>query len=253
MSGLTAAQICQQARAMAKCPSFNSQSGQLLNMILADLCQTYDFQLARKTTTFNFNTALVDPTGRFAQGAGPYALPTDFLRCQDDMAVFWVLQGVPYPMIPLDLSEMDMTVQTAGLAAYPYWFATDLSGSDETAAGASGPIAYVYPPPSGNYPVTVRYFAQMADITAPETSATVPWFPNQAYLLTRLAGELMRLTDDERYATFLGEGPEGAQGILDRYLKLKDDRSNRAQRVKLDRRRFGNSFSTLPNTKTVGW
>lgn len=230
-----------------------SQAGQLLNMILGDLCQTYDFQLARKTFYFNFNPGLVSPVGNSIYGSGPYPLPADFLRCQDEKAVFWTLLGVPYPLIPIDLSEFDMAVQQAGINAYPYWFATDLSGGDETAAGDTTPLAYVYPPPSGAYPCTVRYFAQMPDIATPEASNTVPWFPNSTYLLTRLAGELMRISDDDRVSTFLGEGPEGAQGILDRYLKLKDDHSNRATTVKMDRRRFGPRYNNLPNTKTIGW
>jgi hypothetical protein len=45
----------------------------------------------------------------------------------------------------------------------------------------------------------------------------------------------------------------GAQGILNRYLKLKDDNSNRAKTIKLDRRQFGRAYNTLPNTKLIGW
>ena len=93
----------------------------------------------------------------------------------------------------------------------------------------------------------------MADIASPETSATVPWFPNQAYLKTRLAGELMQIADDDRASAFLGESDTGAQGLLKRYLNLKDDRTNRAETVKLDRRTFGPAFNKLPNTKTIGW
>lgn len=250
---LTAQQIVARAAAIAKVPGWTAQAGQYLNAVLQELAQTYDFQLIRKTTTFNFNLALTDPTGLFQLGSGPYQLPADFLRCQDEDSVFWTLNGVRYPMVPIDLSEMDMAVQQAGNQAYPYWFATNLSLSDETAAAATGPMAYVYPPPSGAYPVTVRYFAQPADIATPETSATVPWFPNTNYLITRVAGELMKETDDERWQVFLGDGPAGAQGILNRYLKMKDDHNNRAISVKMDRRRFGPNFSTLPNTKTIGW
>lgn len=250
---LTSQQIVTQACAIAGASGLTAQAGQLLNMILSDLCQTYDLGLARKTYTFTFSTTLTDPAGRFQQGSGPYPLPTDFLRCVDAQSVFWTLNGVPYPMIPIDLSEFDMTTQQAGNQSYPYWFATDLSLGDETAAGASGPMAYVYPAPSGAYPVVVRYFAQMPDIATPEASATVPWFPNQSYLVTRLAGELMRITDDERMAQFLGDSPDGAFGILRRYLQMKDDHQNRAITVKKDRRRFGAQFSNLKNTKQVGW
>lgn len=250
---LTSAQIIARACAIAKVPGWTSQGGQYLNAVLSELVQNYDFQLMRKTASFNFNLQLVDPTGLFQLGSGPYQLPADFLRCQDEDSVFWTLNGVRYPMVPIDLSQFDMTVQQAGNQAYPYWFATNLSLGDEAAASATGPVAYVYPPPSGAFPVTVRYFAQPADIATPETSAVVPWFPNTNYLITRVAGELMKEADDTRWQAFLGEGPEGAQGILSRYLKMKDDHNNRATSVKMDRRRFGPAFSALPNTKTIGW
>lgn len=250
---MTSAQIVARACAIAKVPGWTSQAGQYLNAILQDLCQTYDFAVARKTQVFNFSPGLVDPTGRFAAGAGPYPLAADFLRCEGPKSVFWTQSGVAYPLVPVDLAEIDMTVQQAGNASYPQWFATDSSLGDILGAGAAGPIAYVFPAPSGAFPVTVRYFAQMPDIATPESSATVPWFPNQAYLLTRLAGELMRESDDERFVAFLGDGAQGAEGILRKYLGLKDDKSNRAQSVTLDRRRFGSNFAALPSTKTTGW
>jgi hypothetical protein len=258
MPGQTAAQICSLARQAAKCPGYSAQSGQLLNMILAELCQDFDFQIARGTYRFNFNPGLTTVVGGTAAGSGPYSLPSDFLRCEGPMSVFYTISNVPYPLIPCDLSQIDMMVQQAGLQAFPCIFATDLSQQDFQAEGAAAPQAYVWPPPSGTFPVTVRYFRQMPAIDTPETSAAVPWFPNQSYLITRLTGELMNLTDDARAATFLSETPDhsgmGAPDLLARYLKLKDDSSNRAKSVTLDRRQFGRgSYSRLPNTKLVGW
>jgi hypothetical protein len=93
----------------------------------------------------------------------------------------------------------------------------------------------------------------MPDIDTPETSDDIPWFVFQNYLVTRLAGELMKLSDDTRANEYLGEGPNGAQGMLNRYLKLEGDKSSRSQMVKLDRRLFGSPYSRLPNTKTIGW
>lgn len=247
MAGLTAAQIVALACQTAKCPGYTAQAGQLLNSILSDLCQTYDFAVARRTYYFNFNPGLVAPVGNSIYGSGPYPLPADYLRAEEG-EVFWTLQGVVYDMIPVDLSEFDHMVQQSGIQSYPYIFATDTSLNDNAT-----PVAYVYAPPSGAYPVTVRYKAQMPDIVTPETSATAPWFQNQAYLQTRLAGELMRITGDDRMQDFLGNGPEGAQGILNRFLKLKDDNSNRAKQIKLDRRYFGRPYNSLPNTKSVGW
>ena len=232
---------------IAKCPGYTTQAGELLNMILSDLCQTYDFEQAKKTYYFNFNPGLAAVVGNSIYGSGPYPLPSDYLRAIKG-EVFWTLQGVVYNMIPCDLAEFDHMVQQAGTQSYPYIFATDLSLNDNAT-----PVAYVYSPPSGTYPVTVRYQSQMADITTPATSSAVPWFPNQQYLLTRLAGELMRITGDDRTNDYLGESPTGAQGLLKRYLMLKDDNEDRAKTISLDRRQFGRPYSNLPNTKTIGW
>ena len=243
----TASTIVTLACQIAKCPGYTTQAGQLLNMILSDLCQTYDFDAAKKTYYFNFNPGLVASVGNSIYGSGPYPLPADYLRAIKG-EVFWTLNGVVYDMIPCDLAEFDHLVQQAGTQSYPYIFATDTSLNDNAT-----PVAYVYSPPSGAYPVTVRYFSQMADIATPATSSTVPWFQNQDYLLTRLAGELMRLTGDDRMSEYLGESPTGAQGILKRFLMLKDDNENRAKSLSLDRRSFGTAYNNLPNTKLIGW
>lgn len=249
---LSASQIVATATQNAKCPGFTDQAGNLLNMILSDLCETYDLDVAKGTYNFNFQPGLIT-TNRYPNvqpGGGPYALPADFLRMVDDKSAIWFLLGVPYAMKPCDLSEYDNEVQQAGNQSYPYVFATDMSTAPPNGPAAN---ALVWPPASGAFPVQIRYRRQMPDILNPATSSVVPWFPNQAYLVTRLTGELMRISDDERMNAFLGEGPEGAQGILRRYLVLKDDSTDRAQCVKLDRRRFGSNFSLLKNTKSVGW
>jgi len=244
---LSAAQICTRACQIAKAPGYLSQAGDSLNLILQELCQTYDFDLAKGTQVFNFNPGLITSAvyPNIALGGGPYALNADFLRMVDEKDAMWFLQGVPYPMKPCDLSEYDNLVQQAGNQAYPYIFATDMSQSP--------PNLVVWPPPSGAYQAMIRYRRQMPDIANASASSTVPWFPNQNYLLTRLAGELMKDTDDARCDTFLGDGPGGAQGILKRYLMMKDDSTDRSTDVKLDRRRFGKSTVALPNTKLVGW
>jgi len=245
--GLQAQQIVALACQAAGAPGYTAQAGQLLNVILQELCQTYDFQSAKKFFTFNFQPGLAS-SAPYIGGSGPYPLPADFLRCKGDKSVWWELLGVPYPMIPIDQSEMDMTVQQAGLNDYPYWFCTDTSLNDNAT-----PVAYVYPPPSGAFPVFVRHYSQMADIAAPETSTVVPWFSNTQYLRTRLTGEIMAITDDERAVAYLGDSDMGAQGILSRYMKMEGDKENRAQTVSLDRRTFRGSFNRLRNTKTIGW
>lgn len=213
-------------------------AGQKLNGILQDLCQNYDLEVARGTTSIVFTSL-----------SGPYALPSDYLRSRKGM-VFYLFQGVPYSMVSIDLDEYDLLVQQQGFADFPRDFATDMA--------ASPPNMYFWPPPSiSGVAATVRYYKQMPDIATPETSSVVPWFPNQNYLITRLAGEMMQVAGDDRVEAYLSEDeerhPQGAGVLLRRYLKMKDDPEGRTNRVQLDRRLFGTAFSRLKNTKLVGW
>lgn len=249
---LTSAQIVALAVQDARVPGMTSQAGQTLNAILSDLCQSYDFAIARKTINFNFNASQINSGGQAFQN-----LPADYLRAIRN-ETFYTISGVPYPLIPVDLEEYDMLVQQSGLSNFPVFFATDMSLTGATNNGTVGiPVALFWMIPSGAYPATIRYFSQMADITTPESSSTVPWFPNQTYLRRRLAGELMALSDDERMASFLSDDemqhPNGAGVMLRKYLQMKDDKGDRIQTVKLDRRRFGESFDRLKNTKLIGW
>ena len=122
-------------------------------------------------------------------------------------------------------------------------------------------VCYFYPPPSGSYPVTVRYQRQMPDLALDangnllaSAAAATHWYPNQNYLRVKLQGELMRITDDDRVPSFLGENSDsGAPMIRRRYLAMKDDSSNRAISVSLDRRRFGRRWDVLPATKSIGF
>lgn len=238
---LTAQQIVTLACQAAKTPGYLGQAGQLLNVILQELCQTYDFDLAKGFYQFNFNPSLVSTIdNNVLLGGGPYPMPSDYLRADPD-DVFWTLQGVPYRMTNISIEQFDMTVQQAGLQNFPYWYATDMSQSP--------PVMYVYPPPSGSYPVTIRYRRQMPDITSPESSSAVPWFPNTQYLRTRLTAELMALSDDDRRSGYVEE----SAAILRRYLEMKDDKSDRSETVKLDRQRFRSGTNSLRNTKLVGW
>lgn len=241
--------ICTLARQIAKCPSYTTQSGQLLNVILQELAQDYDFDTIRKTATGTFNTSTVSgPGNQYIAGCGPNAMPTDFLRAENN-EIIWYLQGVRYVIVILEQAEFDRLTQTAGFNSYPTVGYIDM--------GAAPPNLYVWPPASGGYNWTVRYFPQTADITTPESSSATPWFPNQMYLITRLAGELMRITNDDRAPLFLGDSEDagviGAGAMLRKYLRMKDDPEGRVETVKLDRRRFGRNFSSLPDTKLVGW
>ena len=241
---LTSQQLVAMSCFEAKVPAWLSLAGQKLNMILNELC-SYDLDVNRQTYQFNFNTAL---------GSGPIPLPTQWLRSNRD-DVFYVILGVTYIMTPVSLAEFDSFVQQAGLAQYPEYYAVDNSGI----ASQSAPNMYVWPPPSGAYPVTARYYSQMPDITTPESSSIIPWFPDQLYLQRRLTGEMMLMSGDERATMYLNGSTDtkkgtflGSSALLARYLATKDD-AQAVKRVYLDKRLFGPAFNRLRNTKTIGW
>jgi hypothetical protein len=238
----TAAQICELARQIAKVPKYLTQSGQILNFVLEDLCQNYNLEINRVTDSFSMNTTVP------ATGAPANALSADWLRSNKD-DVFYTIQGVNYFPIQDDQAQFDKHVLTAGLQSYPGFFFVDTSVSPSQ--------MYFWPPPSGAYAVTARYFKQRPDITTPETATDVPWFPNTKYLVTAVAGGLMQLADDERADSFLSDNedtnPQGAGVLLRKYLKMQGDSSSNVKRVTLDRQLFGTGWNRLPNTKNVGW
>lgn len=245
--GLTSAQIVDLATQAAKVPGWTSQAGKLLNSILQDLCQDYDFDAARGGTNIVLTSGL----------KGPYALPTDYLRLRQregKAELYYLIDGVPYHPDQRTYAEINAMVYTPGLQNYPQLFATNMSVA---VPGVTGPDLYVWPPSNGAYTLIIGYQKQMADIVTPETSATVPWFPNNNYLITRLAGELMKLTNDDRVDAFLGSdqerNPGGAGTILRAYLGLKDDNEGSVKTVTLDKRRFRGRMNSSRNTKTIGW
>lgn len=246
---LQAQQIVTQACQTAKVPAWTTQGGQLLNMILSELCQTYDLAVAQQT----LNTTFFSGTNGYATNTGSYYqwLPTNYLRPDKD-DLFYIIQGVKYILIPCTLAQLNAKVETAGLNGYPEYFAVDT----EPLSDGGAPIGYFWPPPAGSYALTMVYYSQMADIANPQSSATVPWFPNQSYLLRRLTGELMTISGDDRASRYLGgvdkDGFEGATALLDRYLKMKDDVQVPKQ-VTLDRRLFQNRWDKARNTKIIGW
>lgn len=238
---LTAAQIVAQCCQNANAPGFTVQASNLLNVILQEICQNYDTSASLKTFQFNLPTS-VDAFGRATMN-----FPADYLRGKRGSCWYYI-QGVPYALIPLDLDEMDMMVVSPGLQNFPQSFAVDTSKAP--------PLAYFWMPPSGAFSAFVRYQALMPDIPVP-ADGTIPWFPNQNYLITRLTGELCKITDDERHENLLGNNdektPGGAGVLLRNYLTMTGDNENRSKTVKLDRRRFGSSFDRLRNTKQIGW
>lgn len=264
---LTAQQIVTLANQAAKTPGMTTQAGQKLNVILQELCMTYDIAQTRKTVNINFQVGVT----------GPYLLPPDYLRTQNGKQ-FYLYNGQPYFMTDIDQWEYDALIQQPGFMDFPRNFFVDTSTSLSFPPNVPGGFStgfssgfqlgftpngnpaqeFVWPPPSISVPVTIHYFSLMPDIASPEVSSLVPWFPYQQYLITRLSGEMMSLADDTRAADFLtdqeSKNPQGAGVLLRRYLTMKDDPEGRAKTVELDRRRFGMSkWNALPNTKTIGW
>jgi hypothetical protein len=211
-------------------------------MILADLCQDYDLAIARGMASFSFQSSA-------GSNQGPYMLGvTDWLRANRNDVVY-TIDGVKYVMIGVYLAEFDALVQQAGLNAYPENYAVDNSAEAIAAYGSS--VMYVWPPAAGSYPVTARYQRQMPDLTAAQLAdgTTIPWFPSQGWLVTKLSAELMRLTNDDRMEKFSAD----AAGMLDKYLTLQDESTDVVKTVTLDRRRFSTPWDRVKNTKTVGW
>ena len=236
---LQAQQIVSLACQIAKTPGMTSQAGQFLNTMLQSLAQDYDFDVIRKTYNFNFNTGTSG--NGYAVGSGPNALPTDFLRAHRNGA-FFVINNVPYTMIGVSQEEFDTFVQQPGNASYPSLFYIDVAVSPNN--------LYVWAPASGAYAATLRYNSIQTDISAPETSATIPWFPNTDYLIDGVAARMMKIANDDRMDGYM----QRADANLTAYLKMKDDPETAVKRVTLDRRFFGNrSWAKLPSTKTVGW
>ena len=172
--------------------------------------------------------------------SGPFQLPADFLR-MDFQDFFWQNGGINYFPTPLPIEEFDALVQQPGFTSYPTAYTIDTS---TTPYGL-----YIWPAASAAYPYFGRYERQMADIDTPATSAVIPWFPNQQYLMRRLAAEIMGLTGDTRRQAYIAE----SETILRKFLQREGNRDTYAVKVKLNPMHFGPSWQQLPGTKVVPW
>lgn len=147
------------------------------------------------------------------------------------------------------------TIVSVGSGALTLSAAPNYNGFTGTLSQASlivgyPPVGYPYPPPSGTYPVMIRYQAWMPPLTQTQVNnGAYCWFPDDLVLVNRLASRLMAYADDARAPEYEAMGV----AVMAKYTKLADDRSNRGQSVQLDRRSFGHNFSTLPNTKRIGF
>jgi|ERR1035437_986648 hypothetical protein len=238
----TSQQIVTRACSIAKVtPAMAPIAGQYLNNVLEELCMTYDLEINVDTVTVN----LTGSGGNY--GIGPYNLPTNYLRaCSRDLT--YSINGTPFKLIQITLAELDGLINTTGMANYPQYFATDVSPITTQAA----PLLYVYPPPQQVIPLQVRYYLLQTGITTPETSAIIPWFPYQQYLIKRVAGELMGEAGDQRADGYLGDSPSGCVGMLRRYLGLQGDNEDTVKQIQLDARYFGSGQSFGPSKLTGG-
>lgn len=232
----SAQQLVTDACDACDCPGRLSLAGRYLNMILANLAQTYDLDTVRQITTLNISA---QPTIPY-----PWPLPINYLRAYD---VFYLVNGEPFYLSQMELSSFDKLFTGQGIDNYPEHYATDM-GVSPGGAVATAPNMYFYPPPAIVLAVTVRYRPQTSDITTPETSAVVPWFPNQLTLFKMLCAELTEHLDDERAPQF----NQKANSLMQKYLIMSDDKEGFAQTVKLDPNTF-RSRGSLPPSKKLGF
>jgi hypothetical protein len=216
---------------------FSSQAGQLFQMILDDLCYKHDLKVNLASADIAL-TGIPTPPNFIGStpGVGPYPLPADYLRMDQDEVTYSV-GGAPHKMINDDLSNIDLLGLLPTSASFPDIFATDFSSAP--------PSLFVWPPPIGLINVNIRYFRLQPSIPTPESAATVPWFPDQLYLKSRLTGELLK--PGAAAKPFLEE----SQLLLNQFLKLEDDSEGRAIIMKMDERQFPRGRnSRLPRTKS---
>jgi hypothetical protein len=234
---LTAAQIINLACTAAKTPGMIVQAGQFLNVILEELAQINDLEVNRGLWTVNTGA----PSGYSATSTVPYYnLAPDHLRVLSDEC-FYLVSGVPYTLIQKQLSEFDQLITTTGFNSQMLFYAVDDSTSPSQ--------ILFWPPPNASYSVFIRYEKLTADMANPETSASVPRFPLQQYLIWELTARMMDISDDDRVDKF----HEKARNLFRKWIVMQRDLESTVLRVKLDRNRFGVNTSSLKNTKAVGF
>lgn len=224
---LTAAEIVVKACQIAHGPGYTQQGGQDLNLVLNDLCQHRNLKMLRKQTSVS-----ITPSSN-----GPFTLPTDYYRVYD---FFYTVNNFPYKLNPLTQEQYDLLFKDPSIANYPQWWTTDLTAQQTQAAGS----IYVYPQSTSILSATLRYFINMPDIASPSASASVPWFPDQDYLIKATAARLMMLTDDERRKQF----EQDCENMLRTHLIMEGDEQQTTHQIRLDPTQF--SFNrTLRPTK----
>ena len=240
---MQSAQICLLASQVAKGGTgMLPLAGQWLNLVLEDLKLNKDLKVNRVTQMITVQAGIY----------GPFALESDYLRTYD---LFFPIPaagaatsgGITQFLYPCTMEQFDSEFKDPSTANYPYEFATDLSTQAQTTAAAlaSGPSAgllYIYPQSSGQIQLTHRYMINQPDISVPETSTTVPWFPYTEYLVTATAANLMGVTGDDRSDAFRSR----AQDMLRPHLIMEGDEQGTVHSIRLDPRRFHFSKGLKP-------
>lgn len=214
---ITSSQIVADACSIAKAPGYTAQGGRAMNLVLNDLCQHRFLKMLRKQTTISIT----------ANSNGPFALPTDYYRTYD---FFYTVNNFPYKLTPMSQEQYDLLFKDPSIANYPQWFTTDLTAQQTQSAGS----VFVYPQTTTTIAATLRYMVNMPDIATPETSTTVPWFPDQEYLTKAIAAYLMLFTDDERKERLTKE----CEDMLRLHLILDGDEEQVVKNIRLDPLRF---------------
>ena len=257
---LTADQICDTARQIAKVPGFVTQSQNALNRFQETLAQNYDLPSAAYTF-YNFTIGVLTGTGPNVPAGSWYllTLPASSVLVQSGAkylrthSVFYNVSGVIFYLSQIPLTDYDRLFQGQGISNYPYWYVVDDTGTPNL---ATAQMAF-YPPAQQQLQLTIRNQYQPNDIAATAFTTTTPWFPNQDILIDGVAMQLMRISGDRRYQEFYdriyGNPAKGDPGSLSRYLKMVDDKENYATQVKLDPRYFRPGGWNLPNTKLTGF
>ena len=255
----TADQIVSLAQQIAKAPGYTTQAQQFLNRFQENLAQNFDFPSA----AYTFQAYTISPNGGTGSGTptGQWydlALPSSAVLVQNQAkylrtkAVFYSVSGSIFYLDQLPLNKYDRLFQGQGISNYPYWYVVDTTGSPNL---ATVQMAF-YPPPNLSLSLTIRNQYQPNDITAAQFSAGthVPWFPNQDILIQGVAEMLMRITGDQRQPQFYAQlyGLPGQDGMINKYLKMMDDKENYAMQVRRDPLLF-RSLVDLKPTKTTGF
>lgn len=222
---LTSAQIVTVALQIAKCPGFTQQGGQQLNLALNDLVLHRDLKLNRVKASITAQ----------AGSNGPFSLEADYLRTYD---LFYTVNNFPYFLFPLSQEEYDQLFKDPSIANYPYCYTTDLTNQAVQTAGN----LYIFPQSNSLLTLTHRYMINRADIATPESSAAVPWFPDQDYLIHATALRLMKITDDQRQESFKAEG----ENMLRTHIIMEGDEQQVVKSIRLDPQRFHLNRSLRP-------